>query len=84
MSSGVMPISPSTSRGRMPAAHAVRIGQHLAVGLVVVADVDHRELALALDHDVAIRQLARALVVHAVDQAALRIIGHGREFHHPQ
>ena len=69
---------------RMPAAHAVGIGQHLAVRLVVVADIHHRELALALDDDVAIRQFARALIVHAVDQAALRIVGNRGIFHHPQ
>jgi hypothetical protein len=69
---------------RMPAAHAIGIGQHFAVSFVVVADVHHRKLALALDHDVAIRQLARALIVHAVDQAALRIVRHRRIFHHPQ
>ncbi len=69
---------------RMPPAHAVRIRQHLAVRLVIVADVHHRELALALDHDVAVRQLARALIVHPVDQAAQRILGHRRVFHHPQ
>ncbi len=69
---------------RMPAAHTVRIGQHLAMRFVVVSDIHHRKLALALDDDVAIRQLARSLVVHAVDQAALRIIGNGGEFHDPQ
>jgi hypothetical protein len=69
---------------RMPTAHTVRVSQHLAMRLVVVADVHHRQLALALDHDVAIGQLARALVVHAVDQAALRIVRNRGVFHHPQ
>jgi hypothetical protein len=68
---------------RTPAPHAIGIRQHLAMRLVVVADIHHRKLALTLDHDVAIRQLARALVVHAVYQPAQRIIRNRGVFHHP-
>ena len=68
---------------RLPVAHAVARRQHLAVRLVVVADVDHRRLALALEHDVAIGHLAVALVVRAVDEQAGGLFEHMRIFHDP-
>jgi hypothetical protein len=48
----------------------------LAVILVVITDIDHDRVALAFDHDVAIRKLHVSLVMGSVDHATLVVLRH--------
>src|SRR5262249_59477695 len=67
----------------LPVLDAVTVREHLAVLPMVVADVDRRHHVRALDDDVAVRHLAVALIVSAVDEEARRLIDDVRVLHYP-
>jgi uncharacterized membrane protein YciS (DUF1049 family) len=46
----------------------------LAISLVIVADVDHRDMAIAFDYGVAIGQFHVPLIVRSIEYAALVVL----------
>jgi hypothetical protein len=46
----------------------------LAICLVIVADVDHRDMAIAFDYGVAIRKFHVPLIVRPIEYAALVVL----------
>ena len=55
----------------------------LAICLVVVADVDHRDMAIAFDYGVAIGKFHVPLIVRPIEHAALVVLGDIGIFENP-
>jgi len=60
--------------GRLPTCNAEAVGNFLGEVFVVEADIDHRDMPLAFDDDVAIRDHSSALIVRPIDHGAHRIV----------
>src|SRR5579863_3667228 len=50
---------------------------------MVVADIDHCDVPLAFDYDIAVGQSGVALVVGAIDKAAKRVLGYVGKLSYP-
>src|SRR6202789_2566099 len=67
----------------MPVLDPELVAERLAILLVIVAHIDHRDVVLALDQRVAIGELDVSLIVRAVENAALVVLGDVRVFQNP-
>src|SRR5271163_3464291 len=67
----------------MPVLDPELVAERLAVLLVVVAHIGHRDVVLALDQRIAIGELDVSLIVRAVENAALVVLGDVRVLQNP-
>ena len=69
--------------GVAPVLDPETVAQNLAIGLVVIAHIDHGDVIAALDDHIAIGQLHIALIMRAIKHAAFVVIGNIAVFQNP-